>query len=48
MWWAKKTHGATHPMVQYLESIGAEEIPPKGHGKIGEDGEEIKEKKKKK
>ncbi|KAL9184078.1 hypothetical protein ACHAXT_002164 [Thalassiosira profunda] len=47
LWWAKKTHGATHPMVQYLESIGAEEIPPKGHGKIGEDGEEMKEKKKK-
>lgn len=31
LWWAKKTHGADHPVVQYLESIGAEEIPPEGH-----------------
>ena len=37
LWWAKKTHGGgdpAHPMVQYLESIGAKEIPPEGHKKI--------------
>jgi len=31
LWWAKKTHGVDHPMVKYLESIGAEEHPPEGH-----------------
>lgn len=34
LWWAKKTHGHKHPVVQHLESIGAEEIPPDGHEKI--------------
>ena len=34
LWWAKKTHGVKHPVVQYLESLGAKEIPPKGHDKI--------------
>ena len=34
LWWAKKTHGNDHPMVKYLESIGAKEIPPKGHKKF--------------
>ncbi|KAL7536960.1 hypothetical protein ACHAWF_005612 [Thalassiosira exigua] len=34
MWWAKKTHGHDHPMVEYLKSLGAKEIPPQGHKKI--------------
>ena len=34
LWWAKKTHGVKHPVVQYLESLGAKEIPPKGYDKI--------------
>ncbi|KAL7534919.1 hypothetical protein ACHAXR_006158 [Thalassiosira sp. AJA248-18] len=34
LWWAKKTHGLDHPMVKYLELIGAKDIPPAGHKKI--------------
>jgi len=34
LWWAKKTHGVKHSVVQYLESIEAEEIPPEGHEMI--------------
>lgn len=34
LWWAKKTHGLKHPMVHYLEGIGAKEVPPNGHKKI--------------
>ena len=34
LWWAKKTFGTTHPMVQFLESIDAKEIPPEGYEAI--------------
>lgn len=34
LWWARKTHGQSHEMVKYLESIGAKEVPPEGHKKI--------------
>ena len=34
LWWARKTHGVDHPMVKYLEEIGAQEVPPEGHEKI--------------
>ena len=34
MWWAKKSNGLKDPVVRYLESIGAEEIPPDGYKKI--------------
>ena len=37
LWWAKKTHGVKHPVVQYLEGIGAKEIPPTGHKNIVKD-----------
>jgi hypothetical protein len=34
LWWAKKSNGLKDPVVRYLESIGAEEIPPDGYKKI--------------
>ena len=34
LWWAKKSNGLKDPVVRYLESIGAEEIPPDGLKKI--------------
>lgn len=37
LWWAKKAHGTEHPVIYYLESIGALDIPPDSHKKIAED-----------
>lgn len=28
LWWAKQTHGSEHPVIEFLESLGALEVGP--------------------